>query len=262
MLDYIQMYPETIALVKRYPAADRALLYEAMVFYGTAGEEPDWPEDDLKWFVWESLRQRVDAAARKSATNRNNRTKQNEPERNETKRNETERTETKQNPESEADTETEADPEEEPEPRMENTHRGIRQQGNAGGREGVPAGWYDPEHPERPADGAWRTSEVARRSIAQRVADYVLGDGIVDGNRIAVESGRIAGAELVPALCAAMAAGLPPGDCQRLADGAVSAWAWEYRLHSYALEHGTGLPEWRDDLAELREDYMGLMAYG
>ena len=73
MLEYIQLYPETLAAVKRYPAADRALLYEAMVAYGTAGEEPDWPEEDLKWLIWESLRQRVDMAARKSETNRNNR---------------------------------------------------------------------------------------------------------------------------------------------------------------------------------------------
>ena len=59
MLEYVQLYPETLAAVKRYPAADRALLYEAMVAYGTAGEEPDWPEDDLKWLIWESLRQRI-----------------------------------------------------------------------------------------------------------------------------------------------------------------------------------------------------------
>ena len=142
------------------------------------------------------------------------------------------------------------------------THRGIREQGNGRGHEGMPAGWYDPEDPGRPTDGAWRTSEVARRSIAQRVADHVLGAGVVDGERIAMEGGRMAGAELVPALCAAMAAGLPPGDCQALADEAVSAWAWEYRLKSFALEHGTGQPGWREDLEELKPDFVGLMAYG
>jgi len=52
MLDYIQLYPETIAMVRRYPASDRALLYEAMVSYGTEGSTPDWPEDDLKWLDW------------------------------------------------------------------------------------------------------------------------------------------------------------------------------------------------------------------
>ena len=150
MLEYIQLYPETIAAVRRYPAADRALLYEAMAAYGIEGTAPDWPEDDLKWLVWESLRQRVDLAARKSETNRNNRkrnttndneperneTTANEPERNETNNNEPERNETNRNHQSESESESEPEPEADPEtvtPERD-THTDPQQGDSAGAR--------------------------------------------------------------------------------------------------------------------------------
>lgn len=62
-MDYLQMYPETFAAVKRYAPADRCYLYEAMASYAFDGSEPDWPEDDLKWLIWEALKQRIDVAA-------------------------------------------------------------------------------------------------------------------------------------------------------------------------------------------------------
>ena len=72
MLEYIQMYPETFAMVKRYAPADRCLLYESMAHYAFTGEEPDWPEDDLKWLIWEALKQKVDNAQRFAEKQRNN----------------------------------------------------------------------------------------------------------------------------------------------------------------------------------------------
>lgn len=299
MLEYIQLYPETIAAVRRYPAADRALLYEAMAAYGIEGTDPDWPEDDLKWLIWESLRQRVDLAARKSETNRNNRkrttTNNNEMERTTTNDNETERNETNNNPQSESESESESDAEAEQDPDAvtpeNDTHTGEQQEGNAGARacEGgqgmivdelhalpcpmprtftppevrvIPPGWYNPAAPDAPCDSAWQGSETARRAVAQRIADYVLSQGIVDRQTVNTDGGRVFGAELVPALCAAMAQGLPPWDCQREAVGAGTAWGWEYRLKRYVDRYGTAPPEWREDLRDLKEDYTGLVAYG
>lgn len=62
MLEYMKVYPGTKDLVKRYPEADRCLLYEAVMDYAFTGMLPEWPEDDLKWLVWELLRVKVDAA--------------------------------------------------------------------------------------------------------------------------------------------------------------------------------------------------------
>ena len=288
MLEYVQLYPETLAAVKRYPAADRALLYEAMVSYGTEGAEPDWPEDDLKWLIWESLRQRVDLAARKSETNRNNRkrneTNQNETERTGTNQNETERTGTNCNPqsESEPDTETEADPEENPVNPVERTHtQGEQPEGNAGARAGagqgslggdrvngetVPAGWYDPEHPDRPCDASWLASDAARRAIAQRILDHVVRAKSISLEICSADSGRTIGREIGPALCAAMAAGIPPGSCQQMATAARTLWAWEIRLKAAALDAGTAPPgmeaAWREDVAEMRGDTEDLALYG
>ena len=283
MLEYIQLYPETLAAVKRYPAADRALLYEAMVSYGTEGTAPDWPEDDLKWLIWESLRQRVDMAARKSETNRNNRkrngtertgTNQNETERTGTNQNETERNETNRNPqsESEAESETEADPEENPVDlpvEREHTHR-EQPEGGAGARAGagetVPAGWYDPEHPDRPCDASWLGSPQARKSIAQRILDHVIRRRVITPGAITAESGRAIGREIMEALQAAMAAGKAPAECQRMAQDARALWVWEIRLKEAALEYGTAPPgmaaAWREDVAELSAEAEDVALYG
>lgn len=69
-MEYITFFPETFAAVKRYSPADRALLYEAMGEYAFSGAEPDWPDDDIKWFVWDSLKQRVDTAREASERKR------------------------------------------------------------------------------------------------------------------------------------------------------------------------------------------------
>lgn len=299
MLEYVQLYPETLAAVKRYPAADRALLYEAMVAYGTAGEEPDWPEDDLKWLIWESLRQRIDLAARKSETNRNNRrkaettgtnpnetertgTKQNEPERIETNPNETERIETIRNPQSESESDAESESEADPESPVEREHTHREQpEGSAGARAGagqgslggdrvngetVPAGWYDPKHPDRPCDASWLGSDAARKSIAQRILDYVTRHKVITLQAINAESGRVIGREIMPALQAAMAAGKSPGECQRLARDARALWVWEIRLKEAALEYGTAPPgmaaAWREDVAEMAGEAEEVALYG
>ena len=268
MLEYIQLYPETLAAVKRYPAADRALLYEAMVSYGTEGAEPDWPEDDLKWLIWESLRQRVDMAARKSETNRNNR------KRNGTNQNETERNGTNRNPEADAESEPDAEPEAEPvnpvDLPVESAHTQGHQQGDSAGagagEEPVPAGWYDPEHPDRPCDAAWLASPQARKSIAQRILDHVIRRKVISPGAITADSGRTIGREIMEALQAAMAAGKSPAECQRLAQEARALWVWEIRLKEAALEYATAPPAmaaaWREDVAELGAEAEEVALYG
>ena len=282
MLEYIALYPETLAAVRRYPAADRALLYEAMVMYGTEGTEPDWPEEDLKWLIWESLRQRVDQAAKKSDTNRRNRsgTKNNEEQRTTTNNNETERTGTNDNEtertgtnrnhhtETHTQTETKTDADTEPrEPRGEDEHtHEVQQEGDAGARARESALWYNPEHPDGVIDTAWLSSDSARKAIGQRILNHVVKRKLISMDVVTAESGRIIGREIGESLNAAMRAGIPPGECQRMAAAARALWAWEIRLKQAALNAGTAPPgmadAWREDVAEMAGDTEELALYG
>ena len=85
MLDYLQLYPETIEQVKRYSEAQRCRLYEAMAAYAFTGEEPSWPDEAAEWFIWETLRQQVNRTMKKVKQNRENATGNSQPERNEAK---------------------------------------------------------------------------------------------------------------------------------------------------------------------------------
>ena len=85
MLDYLQLYPETIEQVKRYSEAQRCRLYEAMAKYAFTGEEPSWPDDAPEWFIWETLRQQVNRTMKKVKQNRENASANTQPERNEAK---------------------------------------------------------------------------------------------------------------------------------------------------------------------------------
>lgn len=91
-MDYAAIYPETLALVKRYPAEQRYYLLESMVQYAVDGTLPDWPEDAIEWYGWEALKQQVDRARSKSERNQANGSK---PKRTESKASEREQTEAK-----------------------------------------------------------------------------------------------------------------------------------------------------------------------
>lgn len=91
-MDYAAIYPETLALVKRYPAEQRYYLLEAMVQYAVDGTLPDWPEDAIEWYGWEALKQQVDRARSKSERNQANGSK---AKRDEANRSESKRTEAK-----------------------------------------------------------------------------------------------------------------------------------------------------------------------
>lgn len=115
-MEYAAIFPETLALVKRYPKEQRYNLLEAMAQYAFDGSEPEWPEDALEWYCWEGLRQQVDRARSKSAQNKANGSKgkrneanESEQKRNEANESEAERTEAKPTYKKEKEKEKEID---------------------------------------------------------------------------------------------------------------------------------------------------------
>lgn len=72
MLNYYAMKQSSKAAAKRYNPADRCALYEALCDYATEGIMPDWPEDDIKWFAWDSMVQDIEAAEANAEKNRVN----------------------------------------------------------------------------------------------------------------------------------------------------------------------------------------------
>ena len=116
-MDYVAMYPETFEAVRRYSPQDRCFLYEAMGQYAFTGELPTWAEDDLKWYVWEALKQRIDAAIRLSGSRRlsgikggeASASKRKQSQANESKTKQTQASASKCNPESESESDIESD---------------------------------------------------------------------------------------------------------------------------------------------------------
>jgi hypothetical protein len=92
MLDYLQLYPETIKQLKRYNKEQRCNLYEAMAEYAFTGQEPDWPDDSPEWFIWEALKQQVNRTEKKVIKNRANASGNSQQEPTEAKPSETKRT--------------------------------------------------------------------------------------------------------------------------------------------------------------------------
>ena len=103
MLDYLQLYPETIKQLKRYNKEQRCNLYEAMAEYAFTGQEPDWPEDSPEWFIWETLKQQVNRTEKKVIKNRANASVNSQQEPTEAKQSETD------NYDNESETEKEID---------------------------------------------------------------------------------------------------------------------------------------------------------
>lgn len=91
MLDYLQLYPETIEQLKRYNKEQRCNLYEAMAEYAFTGKEPDWPDDAPEWFIWETLKQQVNRTEKKVNQKRANASSSSETELTEAKPSETKR---------------------------------------------------------------------------------------------------------------------------------------------------------------------------
>ena len=279
MLDYLQIYPDFRDLVKRHTPENRCALYEAAFALAFDGSEPDWPEDDVKWYSWDGIRAYIKArekaledkrrAGRRSAEQRSaetgsgqqeptdgNRGQQTATEANRNQQTPTERSRRQQTAHVKAQDQTQ----DQEQTQDVDTHDEIQQQGDAGARATVPAGQYDAEHPDRPFDLAWQTGDKARRAIAQRILNAVVPK--INKATVTVEGDTdrdsIVGREIFDALCAAMIGGIPPDACQQLGLMQGSLWRWEARLKQLALDAGSApedrIPVWRSQMDQLQED--------
>lgn len=257
-MEYLQIFPETLEALEELDDAQLGRMLRAMTVYATTGQEPAFEKGTPERMLWKSMKQRVDAAVRKSElnaanrkrTNRNesqrNETERNEPQRNETERNEPQRNETNRNPESESEPETEA--ESEPEGDGHTQENGQQAQPRARAREG----WFDPERPEADCDNAWRT-ERGRAAVAQRILDHAMRK-LRPCNTV-TETGGVLGEHVYEALVAAMASGAPPGTCTHLMQGLTTTWSYELALKREAIQRlGDVPPEWRREVDELAEE--------
>lgn len=280
MLDYLPIFPELLEALEEFDDAQVGRLLRAAAVYAFSGVEPDFAPGSPERFAWRFIRQRVDAAAMKrekkaAAGAQGGRPKKAEEstekqtKADESTEKQTEATESLQSQSQEQSQEQEQGTPSPVTPEREHTHR-EQPEGNAGAHaragETVPAGWYDPEHPERPCDASWLGSDAARKAIAQRILDYVTRHKVITLQAINAESGRVIGREIMPALQAAMAAGKSPGECQRLARDARDLWVWEIRLKETALAYGTAPPgmaeAWREDVKELAGEAEEIALYG
>lgn len=269
MLDYLPVFPELMEALEEFDDAQVGRLLRAAAVYAFSGEEPDFAPGSPERFAWRFIRQRVDAAAAKREKKAAAGAQGGRPK----KADESTEKQTKADESLQEQSQTQAQVQGNPSPETpverEHTHR-VQPEGSAGARAGegeaVPAGWYDPEHPDRPCDASWLGSDGARKAIAQRILDYVIRRKIVSPGAITADSGRVIGREIMDALQAAMAAGKSPGECQRLAQDARALWVWEIRLKEAALEYGTappGLAEtWREDVRELTAEAEEAALYG
>ena len=281
MLDYLPVFPELMEALEEFDDAQVGRLLRAAAVYAFSGEEPDFAPGSPERFAWRFIRQRVDAAAAKrekkaAAGGQGGRPKKaDESTEKQTKADESteKQDEAGESLQEQSQSQEQAQAQGDPSPvnpvEREHTHR-EQQEGGAGARAGagetVPAGWYDPEHPDRPCDASWLASAQARKAIAQRILDHVIRQKIITPGAITADSGRTIGREIMEALQAAMAAGKSPAECQRLAQEARALWVWEIRLKEAALEYGTAPPgmaaAWREDVAELSAEAEDVALYG
>lgn len=238
MMDYLQIFPETLEALEELDDAQLGRMLRAMTVYATTGQEPAFEKGTPERMLWKSMKQRVDAAVRKSELNAANRKK--------TNRNESQRNETNRNPEPETEPETEA--ESEPEGDGHTQENGQQDQPRARAREG----WFDPEHPEADCDNAWRT-ERGRAAVAQRILDHAMKK--LRPCCTVTETGGVLGEHVYEALVAAMASGAPPGTCTHLMQGLTTTWSYELALKREAIQRfGDVPPEWRREVDELAEE--------
>ena len=273
-MKYLPIFPELMEELEEFSDESVGKLMRAMSAYAFAGEEPDFAKGSPERLAWGFCRRKVDQWREKSearataGASGGSRPKQDEAdeskpkqtEANESKPKQTEANGSKGKPQSQSQSQTE------PESEDEDTHTDIPQQGNAGARaRRSRSGWYDAENPDAPCDLSWQTSETARRSIAQRIIEKVCRGGFSMAPVI-TEAGAL-GQELFRSLEAAMMAGIPPGECQRIGERDKKAWLWEGHLKQLALDAGTA-PEsqaetWRRQISDCEDDLTApLVAYG
>ena len=63
MLDYLKIFPEFETMLRRYTDEERGRLFMAMMAYAYRGEEPDFDEDAHEWYIWDTIKLKIDQCA-------------------------------------------------------------------------------------------------------------------------------------------------------------------------------------------------------
>lgn len=63
MLDYLKIFPEFEMMLRRYTDEERGRLFMAMMAYAYRGEEPDFVEDAHEWYIWDTIKLKIDQCA-------------------------------------------------------------------------------------------------------------------------------------------------------------------------------------------------------
>ena len=70
MLDYLKIFPEFETMLRRYTDEERGRLFMAMMAYAYRGEEPDFAEDAHEWYIWDTIKLKIDQCAESLETKR------------------------------------------------------------------------------------------------------------------------------------------------------------------------------------------------
>lgn len=63
MLDYLKIFPEFETMLRRYTDEERGRLFMAMMAYAYRGEEPDFVENAHEWYIWDTIKLKIDQCA-------------------------------------------------------------------------------------------------------------------------------------------------------------------------------------------------------
>ena len=70
MLDYLKIFPDIEIMLKRYTNEERGRLFMAMMAYAYRGEEPDFAEDAHEWYIWDTIKFKIDQCTETLETKR------------------------------------------------------------------------------------------------------------------------------------------------------------------------------------------------
>lgn len=70
MLDYLKIFPDIEIMLKRYTDEERGRLFMAMMAYAYRGEEPDFAEDAHEWYIWDTIKFKIDQCTETLETKR------------------------------------------------------------------------------------------------------------------------------------------------------------------------------------------------
>lgn len=117
-------------------------------------------------------------------------------------------------------------------------------------------GWFDPANPGGEDDEAWRTSEQARRAVAQRLIDFERRNQLHDQTQ-RTDAETVIGANLFSVVEEALSLGFAPTQLMEIAQKCKLTWEWELAIKALVLTEygGTAIyPDWAVEVAEFRQE--------